>query len=62
MATSVLRELFKGHADLLLGLNYFLLKRFLFFPNDDQKPTQKKAIVLEDAIRVVYTVKVRQKN
>lgn len=51
------KELFKGHRDLILGFNTFLPKGYeIILPED---PPQKKPVEFEEAISFVNKIKVR---
>ncbi|KAF7809233.1 paired amphipathic helix protein Sin3-like 4 isoform X1 [Senna tora] len=54
------KELFKGHRDLILGFNTFLPKGFeITLPLDDEQPLQKKPVEFEEAINFVNKIKSR---
>lgn len=53
------KELFKGHRDLILGFNTFLPKGYeITLPLDDEQPTPKKPVEFEEAISFVNKIKV----
>lgn len=53
------KELFKGHRDLILGFNTFLPKGFeITLPSEDE-PTPKKPVEFEEAINFVNKIKTR---
>ena len=53
------KDLFKGHRDLILGFNTFLPKGYeITLPLDDDQPTQKKPVEFEEAINFVNKIKV----
>ncbi|KEH19930.1 paired amphipathic helix protein Sin3-like 3 isoform X2 [Medicago truncatula] len=54
------KELFKGHKDLILGFNTFLPKGYaITLPSDDEQPLQKKPVEFEEAINFVGKIKNR---
>uniref|UniRef100_A0A251KUQ5 Histone deacetylase interacting domain-containing protein n=1 Tax=Manihot esculenta TaxID=3983 RepID=A0A251KUQ5_MANES len=54
------KELFKGHRDLILGFNTFLPKGYeITLPLDDEQPPQKKPVEFEEAINFVNKIKTR---
>ncbi|KAJ4836782.1 hypothetical protein Tsubulata_013609 [Turnera subulata] len=54
------KELFKGHRDLILGFNTFLPKGFeITLPVEDEQPPQKKPVEFEEAINFVNKIKTR---
>ncbi|KAL7610919.1 hypothetical protein Lser_V15G11480 [Lactuca serriola] len=54
------KELFKGHQDLLLGFNPFLPKGFqITLPLDDEQHHVKKPLEIEEAILFVNKIKMR---
>ncbi|KAI9111373.1 hypothetical protein K1719_017063 [Acacia pycnantha] len=54
------KELFKGHRDLILGFNTFLPKGYeITLPLDDEQPVQKKPVEFEEAINFVNKIKSR---
>jgi paired amphipathic helix protein Sin3a len=54
------KELFKGHRDLILGFNTFLPKGYeITLPLDDEQPTPKKPVEFEEAISFVNKIKTR---
>jgi len=54
------KELFKGHKDLILGFNTFLPKGYaITLPSDDEQPLQKKPVEFEEAINFVGKIKVK---
>ncbi|KAI4389240.1 hypothetical protein MLD38_001488 [Melastoma candidum] len=55
------KELFKGHNDLILGFNTFLPKGFEITVEDDETPT-KKTVEFEEAISFVNKIKKRFQN
>lgn len=53
------KDLFKGHRDLILGFNTFLPKGYeITLPLDDEQPPQKKPVEFEEAISFVNKIKV----
>lgn len=54
------KDLFKGHRELILGFNTFLPKGYeITLPLDeDQQPPQKKPVEFEEAINFVNKIKV----
>ena len=53
------KELFKGHRDLILGFNTFLPKGFeITLPLEDEQPPSKKPVEFEEAISFVNKIKV----
>jgi paired amphipathic helix protein Sin3a len=54
------KELFKGHRDLILGFNTFLPKGYeITLPLEEEQPPQKKPVEFEEAINFVNKIKVR---
>ncbi|XP_044493570.1 paired amphipathic helix protein Sin3-like 4 isoform X3 [Mangifera indica] len=54
------KELFKGHRELILGFNTFLPKGYeITLPLDDEQPPQKKPVEFEEAINFVNKIKTR---
>ena len=54
------KDLFKGHRDLILGFNTFLPKGYeITLPLEDEEPPQKKPVEFEEAINFVNKIKVR---
>ncbi|CAI8608395.1 unnamed protein product [Vicia faba] len=54
------KELFKGHKDLILGFNTFLPKGYaITLPLEDEQPPQKKPVEFEEAINFVGKIKTR---
>lgn len=55
------KELFKGHKDLILGFNTFLPKGYaITLPlEEDEQPPQKKPVEFEEAINFVGKIKVK---
>ncbi|KAK9707311.1 hypothetical protein RND81_07G188400 [Saponaria officinalis] len=54
------KELFKGHRNLILGFNTFLPKGFeIVLPPEDDQPLAKKPIEFEEAINFVNKIKLR---
>nr|KYP33215.1 Paired amphipathic helix protein Sin3 [Cajanus cajan] len=54
------KELFKGHKDLILGFNTFLPKGYeITLPLEDEQPTQKKPVEFAEAINFVGKIKNR---
>ncbi|XP_021604424.1 paired amphipathic helix protein Sin3-like 4 isoform X3 [Manihot esculenta] len=54
------KELFKGHRDLILGFNTFLPKGYeITLPLEDEQPPQKKPVEFEEAINFVNKIKTR---
>ncbi|KAK4263327.1 hypothetical protein QN277_028757 [Acacia crassicarpa] len=54
------KELFKGHKDLILGFNTFLPKGYeITLPLEDEQPPQKKPVEFEEAINFVNKIKAR---
>ncbi|GAV75319.1 PAH domain-containing protein/Sin3_corepress domain-containing protein [Cephalotus follicularis] len=54
------KDLFKGHRDLILGFNTFLPKGYeITLPPDDEQPLQKKPVEFEEAINFVNKIKTR---
>lgn len=53
------KELFKGHRDLILGFNTFLPKGYeITLPSEDEQPAPKKPVEFEEAINFVNKIKV----
>lgn len=53
------KDLFKGHRDLILGFNTFLPKGYeITLPLEDDQPPQKKPVEFEEAINFVNKIKV----
>lgn len=53
------KDLFKGHRDLILGFNTFLPKGYeITLPLEDEQPPQKKPVEFEEAINFVNKIKV----
>lgn len=54
------KELFKGHRDLILGFNTFLPKGYeITLPPEDDNPPSKKPVEFEEAINFVNKIKVK---
>jgi len=54
------KELFKGHRDLILGFNTFLPKGYeITLPLEEEQPPQKKPVEFEEAINFVNKIKVQ---
>ncbi|WVZ22204.1 hypothetical protein V8G54_000748 [Vigna mungo] len=54
------KELFKGHKDLILGFNTFLPKGYeITLPLEDEQPPQKKPVEFAEAISFVGKIKTR---
>ncbi|XP_048318177.1 paired amphipathic helix protein Sin3-like 4 isoform X1 [Ziziphus jujuba] len=54
------KDLFKGHRDLILGFNTFLPKGYeITLPLEDEQPPQKKPVEFEEAINFVNKIKTR---
>ncbi|WCJ21740.1 Paired amphipathic helix protein Sin3-like 4 [Euphorbia peplus] len=54
------KDLFKGHRDLILGFNTFLPKGYeITLPLEDDQPPQKKHVEFEEAINFVNKIKTR---
>lgn len=54
------KDLFKGHRDLILGFNTFLPKGYeITLPLEDDQPPQKKPVEFEEAINFVNKIKNR---
>ena len=54
------KDLFKGHRDLILGFNTFLPKGYeITLPLEDEQPPQKKPVEFEEAINFVNKIKVK---
>ncbi|XVE84974.1 hypothetical protein DITRI_Ditri17bG0054700 [Diplodiscus trichospermus] len=54
------KDLFKGHRDLILGFNTFLPKGYeITLPPEDEQPPQKKPVEFEEAINFVNKIKTR---
>ncbi|XP_057948540.1 paired amphipathic helix protein Sin3-like 4 isoform X2 [Malania oleifera] len=54
------KELFKGHRDLILGFNTFLPKGYeITLPPEDEQPPVKKPVEFEEAINFVNKIKTR---
>ncbi|KAL2543109.1 Paired amphipathic helix protein Sin3-like 4 [Abeliophyllum distichum] len=53
------KELFKGHRDLILGFNTFLPKGYEITLPPDEPPLAKKPVVFEEAISFVNKIKIR---
>ncbi|GLU03025.1 hypothetical protein SLE2022_202450 [Rubroshorea leprosula] len=54
------KELFKGHQDLILSFNTFLPKGYeITLPLEDEQPPQKKPVEFEEAINFVNKIKTR---
>uniref|UniRef100_A0A803PD15 Histone deacetylase interacting domain-containing protein n=1 Tax=Cannabis sativa TaxID=3483 RepID=A0A803PD15_CANSA len=54
------KDLFKGHRDLILGFNTFLPKGYeITLPLEDDQPLQKKPVEFEEAINFVNKIKTR---
>ncbi|KAH9773551.1 HDAC interact domain-containing protein [Citrus sinensis] len=54
------KELFKGHRDLILGFNTFLPKGYeITLPLEDEQPPPKKPVEFEEAINFVNKIKTR---
>ncbi|KAE9597058.1 putative transcription regulator Others family [Lupinus albus] len=54
------KELFKGHRELILGFNTFLPRRYeITLPLEDDQPPPKKPVEFEEAINFVNKIKTR---
>ncbi|XP_052172733.1 paired amphipathic helix protein Sin3-like 3 isoform X2 [Diospyros lotus] len=54
------KELFKGHRDLILGFNTFLPKGYeIILPPEEETPPVKKPVEFEEAIKFVNKIKAR---
>ncbi|KAK7307170.1 hypothetical protein VNO77_39994 [Canavalia gladiata] len=54
------KDLFKGHRDLILGFNTFLPKGYeITLPLEDEQPPPKKPVEFEEAINFVNKIKTR---
>ncbi|MED6136698.1 Paired amphipathic helix protein Sin3-like 4 [Stylosanthes scabra] len=54
------KELFKGHRDLILGFNTFLPRGYeITLPLEDEQPAPKKPVEFEEAINFVNKIKTR---
>ncbi|XP_038713582.1 paired amphipathic helix protein Sin3-like 4 isoform X4 [Tripterygium wilfordii] len=54
------KELFKGHRELILGFNTFLPKGYeITHASDNEQPSQKKPVEFEEAINFVNKIKTR---
>ncbi|XP_031282358.1 paired amphipathic helix protein Sin3-like 4 isoform X2 [Pistacia vera] len=54
------KDLFKGHRELILGFNTFLPKGYeITLPLEDEQPPQKKPVEFEEAINFVNKIKTR---
>jgi histone deacetylase complex regulatory component SIN3 len=54
------KELFKGHKDLILGFNTFLPKGYaITLPSENEPPPLKKPVEFEEAINFVGKIKVK---
>ena len=53
------KELFKGHNNLIFGFNTFLPKGYEITLDDDEAAPQKKAIEFQEAISFVNKIKVK---
>ncbi|KAJ8760863.1 hypothetical protein K2173_021901 [Erythroxylum novogranatense] len=54
------KDLFKGHRNLILGFNTFLPKGYeITLPPDNEQPSQKKPVQFEEAINFVTKIKTR---
>ncbi|XP_057419362.1 paired amphipathic helix protein Sin3-like 4 isoform X2 [Lotus japonicus] len=54
------KDLFKGHKDLILGFNTFLPKGYeITLPLEDEQPPQKKPVEFSEAINFVGKIKTR---
>uniref|UniRef100_A0A2P2MR82 Paired amphipathic helix protein Sin3-like 4 isoform X2 n=1 Tax=Rhizophora mucronata TaxID=61149 RepID=A0A2P2MR82_RHIMU len=54
------KELFRGHRDLILGFNTFLPKGYeITLPSEDEQLPQKKPVEFEEAINFVNKIKTR---
>ena len=54
------KELFKGHRNLILGFNTFLPKGYeITLPSEDEQPLQKKPVEFAEAINFVGKIKVK---
>nr|XP_011463409.1 PREDICTED: paired amphipathic helix protein Sin3-like 4 isoform X2 [Fragaria vesca subsp. vesca] len=54
------KDLFKGHRDLILGFNTFLPKGYeITLPPEDEQPPHKKPVEFEEAISFVNKIKTR---
>ncbi|KAK1280747.1 Paired amphipathic helix protein Sin3-like 6 [Acorus gramineus] len=57
---SRVKELFKGHRDLILGFSTFLPKGYkITLPPEDELPCEKKPVEFEEAINFVNKIKTR---
>lgn len=59
---SRVKELFKGHRDLILGFNTFLPKGYEITLPPDNDPLPKKPVEFEEAINFVNKIKVKKKK
>ncbi|XP_077222252.1 paired amphipathic helix protein Sin3-like 4 [Tasmannia lanceolata] len=60
---SRVKELFKGHRNLILGFNTFLPKGYeITLPLEDDEPPLKKPVEFEEAIHFVNKIKTRFQN
>ena len=54
------KELFRGHRDLILGFNTFLPKGHeITLSSEDEQPQPKKKVEFDEAMSYVNTIKVR---
>ena len=54
------KELFKGHRNLILGFNTFLPKGYeIILPPEEETPPVKKPVEFEEAIKFVNKIKVK---
>ncbi|CAI8587748.1 unnamed protein product [Vicia faba] len=54
------KDLFRGHRDLILGFNTFLPKGYeITLPNEDDQPHSKKPVEFEEAMSFVNKIKTR---
>lgn len=53
------KELFKGHNNLIFGFNTFLPKGYEITLDDDEAPPQKKTVEFQEAISFVNKIKVK---
>lgn len=55
-----MKDLFKGHRDLILGFNTFLPKGYeITLPSEDEPTPAKKPVEFEEAINFVSKIKVK---
>ncbi|XP_051132564.1 paired amphipathic helix protein Sin3-like 3 isoform X2 [Andrographis paniculata] len=56
---SKVKELFKGHRDLILGFNAFLPKGCEISPSPEEEPVRKKGVEYKEALKFVAGIKTR---